>query len=161
LPDPSPKDRLADRETVAFLDEGDVVDDEDSRLLDSVELLGHDLRARGAVASAVEGPCAAEGAVPGTAPRELDRCARVERADEVLAPVAQQLAGGTELVQAVDEARRRPLSFRGDRPGHGHEPAVLGCFEQESDRGFALALEDAVDGALAMQQQVRSDERGA
>jgi hypothetical protein len=42
-------------------------------LLQPRQLVGDDLGARGAVAAAIEGPGAAEGAVPGTAPGELDR----------------------------------------------------------------------------------------
>src|SRR5262245_59694739 len=82
-------DRLANRHAVLCLDEGDVVEDEEPGLADAGDLLHGALRRLHAIAPAVEGPGAAERAVPGTAPAELDGRARVELADEVLAAVAQ------------------------------------------------------------------------
>src|SRR5581483_7063999 len=87
-------DLLADRVAVVLLDEGHVVDDEDARLLDRSELVADALDGALAVAAAVERPRRAEGAVPRAAARELDRSARVEDADEVLLPVAEQVARG-------------------------------------------------------------------
>src|SRR6516162_3236507 len=88
LADAGPDDRLADRHPVALLHECDVVDDEHTRLADRPEVLDDALRADRAIAAPVKGPGAAEGAVPGAAPRELDRGAGVERAEEIFPAMA-------------------------------------------------------------------------
>ena len=76
------------------------------------QLVGGRLGALDPVAAAVEGPGAAERAIPGAAPAELDRGARVEHADEVLAAMPQQVAGGDQVVEVLDEARGRPVAVR-------------------------------------------------
>ena len=155
-------DRLADLHAVLLLDEGDIVDDEAAGLADRAEILDDPFRADQPVAAAVEGPGAAECAIPRAAARELDRGARVERAEKIFAAVAQQVARRQQLVERVDEARRRPLAVRGHDAGHrGDIAAGLERREQQRDRRLALALEDAVDRAIAMRHQRLGGERGA
>src|SRR5207249_8136369 len=79
----------ADREAVLGVDEGHVVHDEDVGLGDAREVLGGGLRRGSAVRAAVEGPRAAERAVPGAAARQLGGGARIEDADEVLVAAAR------------------------------------------------------------------------
>ena len=85
---------LADGHAVLGLDERHVVDDEDARLADRRQLVHGGLGRLDAVAPPVKRPGAAERAIPGAAPAELDRGAGVEHADEILAPMPQQVAGG-------------------------------------------------------------------
>src|SRR5678815_5243555 len=66
-------DGFPERLAVRGLDERDVVDDEDAGLLDSRELFHGHIDAHRAIGAAIEGPGAAEIAVPGAAARELDR----------------------------------------------------------------------------------------
>src|SRR5439155_14460978 len=73
LADAPALDLVGDGHAELGLDEGDVVDQEDVGLGDAGEVLGGGLGGDLAVAAAVEGPGAAEGAVPGAAARELDR----------------------------------------------------------------------------------------
>src|SRR5438309_1635541 len=69
------------------------------------------LRTDHAVASAVEGPRAAEGAVPRATARELDRRTGIERAEKVPAPMAEQVARRHEHVQALDQPRGRSFAI--------------------------------------------------
>lgn len=63
--DAAPRDRLPDGVAVTRLDKGDVIDDEDSGLLDLREVFDGSLRAQLAVAPTIKGSGAAEGAIPG------------------------------------------------------------------------------------------------
>src|SRR5262249_48871943 len=110
----APGDRLADPEPVLPLDEGDVVYDEEAGFLDPRHLFDSPLRADEPVTSSVEGPGAAERAVPRTAAREFDRRARVEHADEILAAMAQKVGSGMEVIQTLDETGRRTFAVRRD-----------------------------------------------
>src|SRR5690606_16183832 len=92
LLDAASLDLVGDLHSALGIDERDVVDDEDVGLADAREVLRRALGRELPVASTVEGPRAAEGAVPRTAARELDRCARIEVADEVLLPSPHQIA---------------------------------------------------------------------
>ena len=142
--------------------EGDIVDDEDAGLGDRGELGGDPLRGFEPVAAVVEGPGAAEGAVPGTAAGELDRGRRVERADEIAAAMAKQVPRRKERVEIVDEDRPRPLALRRDRARHGGERAPgLEGREEGRKRRLALALEHAVDRAVRVGEERGGDERGA
>src|SRR5215510_10715285 len=76
LLDAGPGDSLADRQAMLGLDEGDVIDDEGARLSYRPEILDHAFRAHQPIAASVEGPGAAERAIPRTAARELDRAGR-------------------------------------------------------------------------------------
>src|SRR6185436_19797047 len=87
-------DLLGDREAVLRLDEGHVVHDEDVRLADTREILPRRFRGALAVAAPVEGPRAAERAVPRAAAGELDGGAGVEHADEVLVAAPAEVARG-------------------------------------------------------------------
>lgn len=95
-------------------------------------------------------------------PRELDRGRRVQRADEIAAAALEQVPRRADRVQRLHEPRRRPLAALGDRAGDiGQIAAARHSGQQRADRGLALPLQDAVDGPLAMAQQVGRDERGA
>src|SRR5439155_917700 len=76
LLDPAPLDLLADAEAVLRVDEGDVVHQELVALGDARQVLGGAFGRSLPVAAPVEGPGAAERAVPRTAARELGRGAR-------------------------------------------------------------------------------------
>src|SRR6476646_1069173 len=79
--------------------------------------LGHCLfRTDHPIAATVEGPGAAEGAIPGTAPRKLDRGAGVQDSDEILAPVPDQISCRTYIVEALDELWRRAFPVEGHNP---------------------------------------------
>ena len=70
---------------------------------------------------------------------------------------------GPQLVEVLDEARPRTLAVRGDRPGHLGDCAAVARdgIEQLDDARLALALEHAIDGALAVLQDGIRDEGGA
>src|SRR5262249_22569372 len=107
-------DLAADREAVLGMDERDVVDEEHVRLGDPGEGFDGGLRRRLAVAPAVEGPRAAERAVPGAPPRELGGGAGIQHADEVLVAAAAEVPRGREAIEVVQQGRARP----GAVPGH-------------------------------------------
>src|SRR5262245_5971048 len=156
-------DRLADREAVLLLDERDVVDDEGARLGDGGEILDHALRAAQPIAAAVERPGAAERAVPRAAAGELDRGAGIEHADEIFAALAHEVARGRDLVEVLDKAGAGTFAVGGDGAGHfGDRVAVAGePLEQLDHARLALALEHAVDRALAVLQDGIRGEGGA
>src|SRR3984893_16649383 len=118
LTDAGADNRLADLHPVPLLHEGDVVDDEDTRFADRPKILDDTLRADHPVAATVKGPGAAEGAVPRAAPRELDRGARIERAEKIFPAMAQKVTRRHHVIERMDKARRRPLARRGDRTRH-------------------------------------------
>src|SRR5262249_8813938 len=98
LLDPPALDLPAHREAVLGMDEGHVVYQEHVGLADARQVLGRRLRRGLPIAAAVEGPRAAERAIPGTAARELGRGARVEDADEVLVAPSAEVTRGQVLV---------------------------------------------------------------
>jgi hypothetical protein len=118
LADAGPDDRLGDLHAVALVNERNVVDNEDAGLADRAQILDGALGPDQPVAAAVKGPGAAERAVPRAAARELDRGARVESAEKIFPPMAQQVAGRPQLVERVDKAGGRALA----RGGDGAEP---------------------------------------
>src|SRR5271155_2165056 len=99
---------------MAFLNERDVGKDENAGLLDGSEILDHVLRIEQPVAAAIECPGAAERAVPWATAREFDRGGGIEHADEIFAAMAQEIARRPNLLEVLDESRRRPLAVRGD-----------------------------------------------
>src|SRR5208282_3136849 len=119
LLDAGPGDRLTDRHPVPLLQKGDIVDDEDSPLTDRPQILDRPLRTDQPIASAIEGPGAAERAIPRTAARKLDRGAGIEGAEKIFPAMTQQIARRCQIIERVDEAGRRPLSVRGHYTRHG------------------------------------------
>ncbi len=107
--DAAPRDRLPDGVAVTRLDKGDVIDDEDSGLLDPREVLDGPLRAQLAVAPTIKGPGAAKGAIPEAAAGELDRSTGVEDADEVAPPVAGWASVLTHFGGASRDCSKRPV----------------------------------------------------
>src|SRR5262249_3760436 len=103
LLDAAPLELLSDGAPVLGMDEGDVVHEDHLGLADGGETLRRLLRRRLPIAPAVERPRAAERAVPRAAARQLGGGARIEDADEVLVPLAREIAGGEELVEVVEE----------------------------------------------------------
>src|SRR5207248_3083331 len=91
------------------MNEGDIVDNEDTRLFQPLQLLHDEGRALGAIGPAIESPGTAKGAVPGTAAGKFYRGARIERTDEIAPAVAQEIVSGAQVVEIVHEARRRAL----------------------------------------------------
>ena len=115
-----------------------------------------------AIAAAIEGPGAAEGAIPRAAARELDRGAGIEHADKILAAVAQQVARRHQIVERLDKAGLRPFAACGDRARNQFDTRPgLDRGEQQRHRRLALALEHAVDRACAMLDQSARGERSA
>src|SRR5215471_1329258 len=88
LADAGPGDRLADLHPMPFMDKGYIVDDEDPRLADRLQILDASLRGHQPIAAAIEGPGAAKRAIPGTAARKLDRCAGIERTEKIFPAMA-------------------------------------------------------------------------
>src|SRR5206468_6357623 len=160
LANPPARDGFADLEAVLGLHEGHVVDDEDAGLPDRGQVFHRALRADHAVAPAVERPRAAEGAIPRAAARELDRRARVERAEKVAPAAPEQIASRNERIEVLDQARGRPLAVQRDHPGNpgDRSAVVLDGLQQLRHRGLALALEDTVDGAARMLEQLLGGE---
>src|SRR5690606_21559348 len=117
------------------------------------------------VASTVEGPRAAEGAVPRTAARELDRCARIEVADEVLLPSPHQIASRREIVERWEEAWRWPRALDRDHPRDlletGLASAARHGLEEHGGDTFSLAAHDAIDGAFGVVEDLERGEGGA
>src|SRR5215467_5804382 len=160
LADPAARDGLADLQAVLGLHEGYVVDDEHARLADRREVFYGPLRADHAIAPAVEGPRAAEGAIPRAAARELDRRARIERAEEVLAAALEQIARRDERIEALDQARGWSLAVQADDAGDAIDRAavVRHGLEQLGHRRLALALENAIDRASGVLQELLGGE---
>src|SRR5271169_2633722 len=162
LTDAGADDRLADLHSVPLLHKGYVVDDEHSRFADRSEILDDPIRADQPIAAAVEGPCAAESAVPRTASRELDRGTRIERAEKIFAAMAKQVARRQQIIERLDKAGRRPLSRRGDRTWNRSDiPSALDCIQKQRHPRLALAFEDAVDRPRPVLDQRACGERGA
>src|SRR4029078_13058237 len=103
-------DRLADGHPLFGLNEGDVIDDEDSRLTHAAQVINDGFGAARKIAAGVERPGAAEGAVPWTAPRKFDRRARIEHTNEVFATVAEQIPGGPMVIEVIEHSNRCPLA---------------------------------------------------
>ena len=161
LADAPPLDLGRDRVAVLGVDEGHVVDDEHVGLADARQVLARRLRRALPVAAPVEGPRAAEGAVPGAAAGELDRGARVEHADEVLVPLAAEVARGQEAVEVVEQRGARSRPARGHHPGQGAELRIADGLQHPRSDDLALAAHDAVDRALRVLEELRRDEGGA
>ena len=85
------------------MQESDVIDEEDTGLRNLLEILDDPFRADRTVTAPIEGPSATEVAIPGAAPGELDLCAWIEHADEVLLPASQKLARRTIAVEITGE----------------------------------------------------------
>src|SRR6185295_9990492 len=98
-----------------------------------LDLLHSTLGRLRAIAAPVEGPRAAEGAIPRAAAAELDGRARVELADIVLAPVAQQVTRGQQIVEVLHEDGWRSLPVERDHTRHLFErpPVVTRRLEEQ------------------------------
>ena len=118
-----------------------------------------------AVAAPVERPGAAERAVPGAAARELDRRGRIEHADEVLAPVGQQIARRRSARPGSRTfSGGGPSPARVTTPGQRVQARPRSSRAASSTRGvdvLALAPDDAVDGARGVLEDLARRERGA
>jgi hypothetical protein len=152
---------VSDGVAVLGLDEGHVVHDEDVGLPDAGEVLARRLRRALAVAAPVEGPRAAERAVPRAAAGELDRRARVEHPDEVLVAPAPEIAGGQVTIQIVEQGRARAGAGEGHHAGQGVERRIADGLEPARGDHLALAAHDAVDGAARVLEELGGHERGA
>jgi len=77
--------------------------------------------------------------------------------------VAHEVARRPQLVEIVHEGGPRTFAVGGDRAGHLGDGAAVARdgLQQFDDARLALALEDAVDGALPVLQDGRPGERGA
>ena len=76
--------------------------------------------------------------------------------------MAQQVARRHQIVERMDKARRRPFSGGGDGARHRDRVAAgLDRGEQRRHRRLALALEHAIDRALAMLDDRGGGEGGA
>src|SRR6516162_6669978 len=155
-------DRLTDRHRVPLLQKGDIVDDEDPGLAYRSQIFDRPLRADQPIASAVKRPGAAEGTIPRTAARKLDRGAGIERAEKIFAAMAQQIARRCQIIERVDEAGRRSLSVRRHRSRHGYRVmAALDRGQEHRHACLAFSFQHAVDGARAMLDDRGGGERGA
>ncbi len=134
---------------------------EDVGLGDARQVLGGALGRGLPVAAPVEGPGAAERAVPRTAARELGRGARVEHADEVAPPVARQVAGGRKPVEVFQHRGGRAGARAGHHTRHRVEARVAQRFEHARRGDLALAAHDAVERAGRVLEQLPGDERRA
>jgi len=146
-----------------LLNEGDIINDENARLRDRSQVLDYAFRVEQPIAAAIEGPGAAERAVPRATAREFDRGAGVERADEIFAAVAQEVACRPDLFKMLDEARPRALPVGSDGARHFGNCAKVARdgFKQLDDARLALALEGTIDSALAVFYNGIRDEGGA
>ena len=74
-----------------------------------------------------------------------------------------QVARGPDFVEVLDEARPRTLAVSGDGAGHFGDCAAVALdgFKQLDDGRLALALEHAIDGALAVFKNGARGEGGA
>src|SRR5512144_2342180 len=91
------------------------------------------------------------------------RSRRVEHADEVFPPVAQQIARRAQIVEGMDLAGRRTLALqRGDAVDPVQPRAIVAPRLEHARRGLlALAAHDAIDGAAGVLEQLARDEGGA
>jgi len=77
--------------------------------------------------------------------------------------VAHEIARRPDFVEVLDESRPGALAVRGDGAGHFNDRAAVAQdgFKELDDGRFALALEHAIDGALAVFQNGPRGEGGA
>src|SRR5262249_30416401 len=117
------------------MNEGHIVNDEDARLFDAGQVFARPFWAHFAVAASVEGPRAAEGAVPRTAAREFNRGARIERTDEVALAAGDQVSRREHIVEASDQLWRRPVAVGRDDAGQAFQRscAPFHGFEKAGD----------------------------
>src|SRR5262249_40873404 len=106
LPDALSRDRLADFQPVLRMDKGHIVNDEDTGLVNPLEIVDHFFGTDCPIAASVERPGAAERTVPGTTPAEFHGCARIEHADEIPSSMADRVARWAEVVKALHKHRR-------------------------------------------------------
>ena len=111
-------DRLANLHAVFGMHKGHIIDDEYAGFANLSQLRGHNLGTDAAIGAAIKRPSAAESAVPRTATREFDRCAGIECADEIFAPMPQQIAGRTDFVEALHKAGRGSFALLRDHARH-------------------------------------------
>src|SRR5438477_12116841 len=110
LADPPSLDLARQGQPSLGVDEGDIIHDERIRFWDPLQIFCCPFGRELTVTAAVKGPGTAERAIPGTPTRELDRGAGVERANEVLAALREQVAGGRETIEIVNKLWRRPCA---------------------------------------------------
>ena len=130
----------------------------------SCQLVGGRFGALDPIAAAVESPRAAKRTVPGAAPAELDGGTRVEHADEVLAAVPQQVAGGRPGRRGSSRsAAAGPSPSAVTTPGTSSSAgrSRFRSLRAVALRTLTLAFDHAADGTLAVLQQVPRDERCA
>ena len=132
-----------------LVNESNVIDDEDTRLADRVQILNNPLRADEPIAAAIEGPGAAKRAIQGH-PRENS----IE-AQGSSVPRKYFGAGAADLAlastrRANAQSSGRSLSARSNRPGTARWVPRLDGRNEERHGGFALALQDAIDRACPM-----------
>ena len=156
-----PLQLLPDGEAVLGMDEGHVVHEEDVGLADGGEILGRLHGRRLPVAPAVERPRAAERAVPRAAARQLGGRAGVEHADEVFFSIPREITGGEKGVEVLEKSRGGPAPLEGHHPGECRELGIADRLQHAGGNDFALAADHAVDGPVAVLEQLVGDEGSA
>ena len=119
---------------------------------DPGHVLNRRLRRQPAVAAAVEGPGAAEGAVPGTAAGELDGRGRVHHPDEVFAPPPAQMPGRRWSSRLCTIAAGGPARPGVTAPGTSDMARSGSAASSAGAPHLALALEHDVDGAVGVRR---------
>src|SRR5262245_9528781 len=107
------------REASLWIDESHIVNDEHIGLTGLLQVYHRPFRIDLTIATSIKSPGAAEGTIPRAPTGKLDRGARIERADEILATPRQQIASGSNIVQILNQFRGRSFSGSGDDAGQG------------------------------------------
>src|SRR4029077_3213512 len=155
-------DFMADREAMLGMNERNVVDDEDVGLLDRQHVFRGGFGRGLAITAAVKSPRTAERTIPRASASELDRRARIERADKIFVTLAAEIAGRKKLIEIVEHHRRRSGTLRGHDAGNfADRAAVSNRIEEHRRRGLALATNNRVDIAARMRKEFMGEDRAA
>src|SRR5262249_11046217 len=147
LLDAAPGDGFADGDAMLRLDERDIVDDEDPGFLNRSEFIRGRFGRLDSITPTVKRPGAAKGAIPGAAPAELDRGARIKNPDEVFRAMSKGTGGGAEFIQVATKCRWRPSSRLRDNPWHLEQFEAITIrhrLNKPRDRGFPFPFHHAI-----------------
>src|SRR5206468_4794632 len=107
FPDAAARDPFGNLHAVLGLDECYIVNDENAGLANLRHFFDSALRCFHPVIASVERPRAAKDAVPRATSAELNGSGGIELADEIFPAMSRQMASGQQIIERLDERRRR------------------------------------------------------
>jgi len=136
------------------LDECYVVHNENAGLANLRQLFDSALRCFYTVITSVERPCAAKHAVPRATSAEFNGSGRIELADEIFPAMSRQMASRQQIIERLDECRRRTAVIECHLAGNLIQVAsVLRDHIQEPGDGrFAFSGQNAIHSTLGVPQ---------